>query len=151
MSDLGIYCVKPGRWFNIEMSSYRYGKSNCGYKTIVRSPFLHNGVSYTGRTISWHCIWALRAIPIGQINHLFTFHVQLYRRVERSPYIKGISHMRLLKVMCYSEFVFVLVVPIPKGLILLETINACLSVICMYTAFAWRCIVIHISLIDIDG
>ena len=31
------------------MSTYQYRKSHCGYKTIVRSFYLHNGISYTGR------------------------------------------------------------------------------------------------------
>ena len=39
----------PGPWFNIKMSSYQYMKSHCGYKTVVRSSYLHNGISYTGQ------------------------------------------------------------------------------------------------------
>ena len=44
-----ILVLKSGSWFNINMSFYQYMKSHCGYKTIVRSPYLHNGVSYTGK------------------------------------------------------------------------------------------------------
>ena len=36
--------------FNIKMSSYQYRKSHCGDKTIIRSSYLHNGNSYTGKT-----------------------------------------------------------------------------------------------------
>ena len=36
-----------GPWFNIKMPSYRYRKSHCGDKTVVRSSYLHNGISYT--------------------------------------------------------------------------------------------------------
>ena len=36
----------PGPWFNIKMSSYQFGKSHCGYKMVVISSFLHNGISY---------------------------------------------------------------------------------------------------------
>ena len=36
----------PGPWFNIKMSSYQYRKSHCGDKTVVRSSYLHNGISY---------------------------------------------------------------------------------------------------------
>ena len=39
----------PGPWFNIKMSSYQYRKSHCGDKTVVRSSYLHNGISYTGK------------------------------------------------------------------------------------------------------
>ena len=34
------------------MSSYQYRKSHCGDKTVVRSSYLHNGISYTGKMSS---------------------------------------------------------------------------------------------------
>ena len=40
----------PGSWFNIKMTSYQYRKSHCGDKTILRPSYLHNGISYTGKT-----------------------------------------------------------------------------------------------------
>ena len=40
---------KIGAWFNIKMSSYQYRKSHCGDKAVVRSSYLHNGISYTGK------------------------------------------------------------------------------------------------------
>ena len=56
--------------FNIKMSSYQYRKSHCGDKTVVRSSYLHNGISYTGKMTSlywfsprvaclslFHCSW----------------------------------------------------------------------------------------------
>ena len=43
---------EPGPWFNIKMSSYQYRKSHCGDKTVVRSSYLHNGISYTGKMSS---------------------------------------------------------------------------------------------------
>ena len=45
-----ISITEPGPWFNIEMSSYQYRKSHCGDTTVVRSSYLHNGISYTGKT-----------------------------------------------------------------------------------------------------
>ena len=39
----------PGPWFNIKMSSYQYRKSHYGDKTVVRSSYLHNGISFTGK------------------------------------------------------------------------------------------------------
>ena len=49
----------PGAWFNIKMSSYQYRKSHCGDKTILRPSYLHNGLSYTGKTTSLCWIGAL--------------------------------------------------------------------------------------------
>ena len=34
------------------MSSYQYRNSHCGDKTVVRSSYLHNGISYTGKMTS---------------------------------------------------------------------------------------------------
>ena len=45
--------------FNIKMPSYQYRKSHCGDKTVVRSSYLHNGISYTGKTTSLHWIRSL--------------------------------------------------------------------------------------------
>ena len=74
---LGIYCMyhtslsclgpqvlkhntwRPGPWFNIKMSSYQYRKSHCGDKTVVRSSYLHNGITYTGKMSSLYWIAAL--------------------------------------------------------------------------------------------
>ena len=49
---------EPGPWFNIKMSSYQYMKSHCGDKTVVRSSYLHNGISYTGKMTSLYWIRA---------------------------------------------------------------------------------------------
>ena len=46
-------------WFNMKMSSYQYRKSHCEDKTIVRSSYLHNGISYTGKKSSLYWIRAL--------------------------------------------------------------------------------------------
>ena len=48
-SDNGL---SPGPRFNIEMSSYQYRKFHCGDKTVVRSSYIHNGFSYTGKMTS---------------------------------------------------------------------------------------------------
>ena len=39
--------------------SYQYKKSHCGAKTILRPSYLHNGISYTGKTTSLYWIKAL--------------------------------------------------------------------------------------------
>ena len=46
---VGPICCGAGPWFNIKMSSYQYRKSHCGDKTVVRSSYLHSGISYTGK------------------------------------------------------------------------------------------------------
>ena len=51
---------------NIKISSYQYRKSHCGDKTILRSSYLNNGISYTGKMISLYWIRALitkRTLP----------------------------------------------------------------------------------------
>ena len=48
-----------GPWFTLNMS-YQYRKFDCGDEAVIRSSYLHNGNSYTGKTAS--LCW---------INHLF--------------------------------------------------------------------------------
>ena len=48
--------AEPGHRFNIKMSSYLYRKSHCGDKTVLRSSYLHNGISYIGKTTSLNWI-----------------------------------------------------------------------------------------------
>ena len=50
--------LSPGARFNIKMPSFQYRKSHCGDKTVVRSSYLHNGISYTGKTTSLYWIRA---------------------------------------------------------------------------------------------
>ena len=49
---------QTGGWFNIKMSSYQYRKSHREDKTILRPSYLHNGISYTGKTTSLYWIGA---------------------------------------------------------------------------------------------
>ena len=44
---------------SIKMSSYQYRKSRCGDKRVLRSSYLHNGISYTGKMSSLYWIGAL--------------------------------------------------------------------------------------------
>ena len=50
--------IISGDWFSIKMSSYQYRKSHCGDKTVVRSSYLHNWISYTGKMSSLYWIGA---------------------------------------------------------------------------------------------
>ena len=53
--SLGL--AAPGPRFNIKITSYQYRKSHCGDKTILWLSYLHNGISYTGKTTSLYWIW----------------------------------------------------------------------------------------------
>ena len=53
-----VITTLAGPWFNIKMTSYQYRKSHCGDKTILRPSYLHNGISYTGKTTSSYWIRA---------------------------------------------------------------------------------------------
>ena len=57
---------RSGPWFNIKMSSYQYRKSHCGDKTILRPSYLHNGISYTGKTTSLYWIGTLHLCNLWQ-------------------------------------------------------------------------------------
>ena len=58
----GLFCPYPGPRFNIKMSSYQYRKSHYGDKTVVRSSYLHSGISYSGKMTSLYRIRAQTAI-----------------------------------------------------------------------------------------
>ena len=81
-----ILFSNPGPWFNIKMSSYRYRKSHCGDKMVVRSSYLHNGISYIGKMTSlywiraqalglssnWvHCIKRMRGLTLPEVKLYF--------------------------------------------------------------------------------
>ena len=49
----------PGSRFNIKMTSYQYRKSHWGDKAILRTSFLHNGLSCIGQATSIYWIGVL--------------------------------------------------------------------------------------------
>ena len=57
--SLSVMKATTGPRFNIKMSSYQYRKFYCGDKMVVRSSYLHNGISYTGKMSSLYWIGAL--------------------------------------------------------------------------------------------
>ena len=59
---------RPGPRFNIKMSSYQYRKSHCGDKTVVRSSYLHSGISYTGKMASFF-IESAPCMYVVMLNH----------------------------------------------------------------------------------
>ena len=87
---LNEYCVKTvfsspdhnttwrywytGPWFNIKMTSYQYRKSHCGDKTILRPSYLHNGISYTGKTTYLYWIRCTAGTAVFVVWLLSTYH-----------------------------------------------------------------------------
>ena len=70
-----LWGESTGAWFNIKMTSYQYRKSHCGDKTILRPSYLHNGISYTGKTASLYWIRALALCeenPLVPVDSAFT-------------------------------------------------------------------------------
>ena len=91
-----------GPWFNIKMSSYQYRKSHCGDKTVVRSSYLHNGISYTGKMTSLYwfsplviCMkphwYFLGATKVQQYNDLSNAWLRLHER-----YLISHSHREVM-------------------------------------------------------
>ena len=66
--------TRPEPWFNIKMPSHQYRKSHCGDKTVARQSYLHNRISYTGKTtslywirplisyVAWAVVWSKHCI-----------------------------------------------------------------------------------------
>ena len=64
-----------GHWFNIKISSYQYRKSHCGDEMILRPPYLHNGIFYTGKMTPLYCIRA----PIRIASWNMMLHVSHHK------------------------------------------------------------------------
>ena len=78
---------ETGPRFNIKISSYQYRKSHCGDKTVVRSSYLHNGISYTGKKTSLYWIGAQVQnapflISCFQINISYVIRITYYTSVR---------------------------------------------------------------------
>ena len=83
---MNVSCKYPGPRFNIKMTSYWYRKSHCGDKTILRPSYLHNGISYTGKTTSLYWIGALEwdtnsssGCSKIDVKHVQCYHYHWYR------------------------------------------------------------------------
>ena len=85
------YTRITGPWSNIKMTSYQYRKSHCGDKTVVRSSYLHNGISYTGKISSLYWIGAQG--PYQYKDHLASYRVPHYKdkTVMRPLYLDEVS------------------------------------------------------------
>ena len=54
-------------WYDIKMSSYWYRKSHCGNKLILLLSYLHNVISYTGKT-SLYWTWKIPLQTYGELR-----------------------------------------------------------------------------------
>ena len=57
------------------MTSYWFRKSHCGDKTILRPSYLHNGISYTGKTTSLYWIGALITVAAAELRAVKVIHI----------------------------------------------------------------------------
>ena len=100
-----------GPRFNIKMSSYQYRKSYCGDKTVVRSSYLHNGVSYTGKMTSLYWIRALVPVELFIRVPVWTdWHIVYDRGIvifDRNKHIQDQVYMKWNKPMVVVLFAYV--------------------------------------------
>ena len=54
------------------MPTYRYKNSHCGDWTILQPSYIHNGISYTGKTTSWRRQYWIRALVVCEGNSSVT-------------------------------------------------------------------------------
>ena len=71
--------------FNIKMSSYRYRKSHCGYKTILQRSYLHNGNPYTSKRTS--LCWILALEIMATVAQILLFQNISCHGVDYAEYI----------------------------------------------------------------
>ena len=55
---LSVRLLETGPLSNMKMSSYQYRKFHCGDKIVVRSSYLHSGISKAGKMLSLYWIGA---------------------------------------------------------------------------------------------
>ena len=53
-------------WFNIKVLFYQWTKCRCGDKTVLRSSYLHNGISCTGKMTSQYWTRALLYVHLDR-------------------------------------------------------------------------------------
>ena len=102
------FCSGPlctaGLWCNIKMSSYQYRKSHYGDKTILRPSYLHNGISYTGKTTSYieSGPWFFPSSPIMHLWKSPCEHCPVFNAIHGQ--VAYLAILRMLKaVMLYFK------------------------------------------------
>ena len=117
MEDGDLHHQYPGPWFNMKKLSYQYRKSNCGDKTILRPSYLHNEISYTGKTTSLYWIKALVADDLATLG------------------------ARASAAMLLIEFSHNILTSVPKVLIIIKEwrfIQGSADAICKFNNMGWK-------------
>ena len=70
------------------MSSYQYRKSHCGDKTILRPPYLHNWISYTGKTTYLYWIRAQGIMPSNNHQGGISYWDNLFQMTSCMQYMR---------------------------------------------------------------
>ena len=91
------------------MSSYQYRKSHCGDKTVVRSSYLHNGISYTGKMSSLYWIRALE-LCVSCTNSSICSGAEYAFMWRRSVFVLGVIIKGLVLTVCVFCWCFTLTV-----------------------------------------
>ena len=81
------------------MSSYQYRKSHSGDKTVVRSSYLHNGISYTGKMSSLYWIGGHIRCPLGIMqpcNSSLLYGIWLHMYIITNMFLLLCLHYRFM-------------------------------------------------------
>ena len=79
-----VYETKQsGPLFNINIPSYQYGKSHCGDKTVVRSSYLPNGISFTGKM---SCLYWISPLVTTEVKISAPMVLNYFSRFFRPQY-----------------------------------------------------------------
>ena len=100
--------------FNIKILSYQYRKPHCGDKMVVRSSYLHNEISYTGKMSSLYWIWALAIYSM--LNHYLIHSWHINGSVQDS----SISSALEILTFCTKASISSFIKPLAKCWLLLE-------------------------------
>ena len=76
--------IQFGGRFNIKMPSYQYKKIHCGDKTILRSPYLHNGISDAGKITPLYWIRPWSRYQMSWLRDIAYFPVKAEARSDQT-------------------------------------------------------------------
>ena len=99
-----VQLYRPGPRFNMNILSYQYRKSYCGDETVVRSSYLHNGISYIGKMTSLYWIRAQ-----ASIWHRYMSNVVFLRHITCITFCRIYSVLMLNVTVLFSLLILLLV------------------------------------------
>ena len=86
--------VAPWALIQYKMSSYQYRKSHNGGTTILRPSYLHNEISYTGKSASLYWIGALDTCQDKPEYDKYLLAVLVWFRVVTDRFRRGYKYMQ---------------------------------------------------------